>query len=345
MTLRTQLATHASEPAHERELDDVPGPDGAHAARLKAVVQRETGGGRADADQQDVLAGVPEGNLRGLGSRGGRREARGSVAARWIDRSIARARNVRVASRGERPRRARAFRRASAGAWDRSRAHLLLVVGGGGGHDARAAAGRGASPRAARRCGAPGRASRTRQPYPLAPRARRARRGRAGGDARAGGGDGGERGGDAGGHEAFGARRTRGTGVGGGAREGAKTALGDDVAMTRCRGAGRVRWPDASRALTMAHRIARTDRLSLNDASGRLLRRRWRSNVVILRARSTLARSHRPSRPRAEMDDADDADGASAAPRGAVRLARAPTRLPVDPTPTRARRATLFLVR
>ena len=280
--------------------------------------------------------------VRGGGKARGARVSRGG----WIG-SFDRARgNVRVASRGERPRRARAFRRASAGAWDRSRAHLLLVVGGGGGHDARAAAGRGF--RRARRGGAAHRAER-RGPgnLTLSRRARgeSARRGRAGGDARAGGGDGGERGGDAGGHEAFGARRTRGTGVGGGAREGAKTALGDDVAMTRCRGAGRVRWPDASRALTMAHRIARTDRLSLNDASGRLLRRRWRSKCRYpprpLHSRA-VAPAESPTRGDGRRGRRARRLGGAA---GGVRLARAPTRLPVDPTPTRARRATLFLVR
>lgn len=284
--------------------------------------------------------------VRGGGKARGARVSRGG----WIGSFDPARGNVRVASRGERPRRARAFRRASAGAWDRSRAHLLLVVGGGGGHDARAAAGRGF--RRARRGGAAHRAER-RGPgnLTLSRRARgeSARRGRAGGDARAGGGDGGERGGDAGGHEAFGARRTRGTGVGGGAREGAKTALGDDVAMTRCRGAGRVRWPDASRALT-GHRPApganRANRQVVSQLHvGSSPWRRWRSKCRYpprpLHSRA-VAPAESPTRGDGRRGRRARRLGGAA---GGVRLARAPTRLPVDPTPTRARRATLFLVR
>ena len=219
------------EPAHERELDDVPGPDGAHAARLKAVVQRETGGGRADADQQDVLAGVPEGNLRGLGSRG--EGARREGQSRRMDRSFDRARgNVRVASRGETPSRSRVSARVRGGVGSFARAPSPRRRRRRRSRRARRGGPR-VSPRAARRCGAPGRS--VADPATLPFRAARAADPRAA-DARAGtrapeaatGASAGETQADM----RRSARDER-AGPGGGARARArKTALGDDVAMT-----------------------------------------------------------------------------------------------------------------
>ena len=71
-----------AQPEHERELHDVPRPDGGHAVRLEPVVQRGSRAGRADADQQHVRASVSEGDLLLVLARGGDDHARAPRARR-----------------------------------------------------------------------------------------------------------------------------------------------------------------------------------------------------------------------------------------------------------------------